>query len=294
MEREGIYYFFEQGDDGGEARHHRQQVVPGRRSTGEPVRFFALGGHDAQRRARRSTPSPAGTARCPAERHAQGLRLHQAHARRLRQRAGRRRRASARSASTASASSRPTTASASPELRAEELLARQVVYRGAGTALYLRAGYIFKLEDHPRPASTRQYLVIEVEHSGNQAIADARPRARSPASSATRSTGSTSTAIPAERRSSAPSARPPWPRIYGFENGIVDGPAESEYAQIDDARALQRQVQVRRERSQGRQGVDLGADDAAARRRHRGLPLPAAQGDRGALHLPRRRPRPAR
>src|SRR5262249_4317288 len=26
----------------------------------------------------------------------------------------------------------------------------------------------------------------------------------------------------------------PWPRIYGYENGSVDGPAESDYAQIDD------------------------------------------------------------
>ncbi len=57
--------------------------------------------------------------------------------------------------------------------------------------------------------------------------------------------------------------------------------------------ALQRQVQVRREQAEGRQGDHLGAHDAAPRRRHRGLPLPSPQGDRGHLQLPRRRPRSA-
>jgi len=40
-------------------------------------------------------------------------------------------------------------------------------------------------------------------------------------------------AIPGETQFRAVSSTP-WPRIYGFENGIVDGPAESEYAQMDD------------------------------------------------------------
>jgi type VI secretion system secreted protein VgrG len=40
-------------------------------------------------------------------------------------------------------------------------------------------------------------------------------------------------AIAADQQYRHPS-HTPWPRIDGFENGIVDGPASSEYAQIDD------------------------------------------------------------
>ena len=50
-------------------------------------------------------------------------------------------------------------------VRAEELSARRVVFRGAGTALSLRPGYTFKLEDHPR--FDGEYLVTELTHAGN-------------------------------------------------------------------------------------------------------------------------------
>src|SRR5262249_54570578 len=41
------------------------------------------------------------------------------------------------------------------------------------------------------------------------------------------------TAIPEKTQFRAQS-QTPWPRIYGYENGSVDGSADSEYAQIDD------------------------------------------------------------
>jgi type VI secretion system secreted protein VgrG len=40
-------------------------------------------------------------------------------------------------------------------------------------------------------------------------------------------------AIPADTQFRAESVTA-WPRIFGYENGVVDGPAESEYAQIDE------------------------------------------------------------
>ncbi|WP_437809970.1 type VI secretion system Vgr family protein [Sorangium sp. So ce1078] len=116
-------------------------------------------------------------------------------------------------------------------LRAEEMLARQVLYHAAGTRTHLRAGCTFVLEDHPRASFNDRHLVIEAHHHGNQ------------------SGGSESfkalldlphddvyfvelTAIPAKTQV-RPESRTPWPRIYGYENGIVDGAADSEYAQID-------------------------------------------------------------
>ena len=178
------------------------------------------------------------------------------------------------------------------KLRAEELLARQVVYRGAGTALHLRPGYMFKLEDHPRSALRHELPGDRGRRtSGNQAIAT-RGDARAHGHRERRGLPGRGDGDPGEACSSAPRARPPWPRIYGYENGTVVRPGRERLRADRRPWAVQRQVQVRRERPQERQGVDLRAHDAAARRRHRGLPLPAAQGHRDCLQLPRRRPGP--
>ncbi len=117
-------------------------------------------------------------------------------------------------------------------MRAEELLAREVLFTGSGTSFYLRAGYTFSLEDHPRASFDMKYLATEVEHQGNQAASTPELR---------RLTGLdtdevyrvTVTAIPATVQFRAES-RAVWPRIYGTEHGIIDGEAHSEYAQIDE------------------------------------------------------------
>jgi len=118
------------------------------------------------------------------------------------------------------------------KLRSEEMLTREVVYHVAGTRSHLRSGYVFELEDHPRSALNTRYLATEVRHFGNQ----------SAAASSFRSLinlehddvyFAEADAIPAETQFRPP-LRTAWPRIYGFENGTVDGPADSEYAQIDD------------------------------------------------------------
>ena len=117
------------------------------------------------------------------------------------------------------------------QLRAEEMLARQVLYHASGTRLHLRAGTAFELEDHPRGPLNQRYLLVETRHHGNQMQGSGHFRdligmehddvyfveVR---------------AIPA-RTQFRPETRAAWPRIYGFEHGVVDGPASSEYAQID-------------------------------------------------------------
>jgi len=117
-------------------------------------------------------------------------------------------------------------------LRAEEMLAREVLFTGSGTSFYLRAGYTFALEDHPRASFDAKYLAIDVEHQGNQGASTAELR---------RLTGLDTdevyrvdvTAIPATVQFRA-ELRTAWPRIYGTEHGTIDGEAESEYAQIDE------------------------------------------------------------
>ncbi|WP_437552174.1 type VI secretion system tip protein TssI/VgrG [Sorangium sp. So ce295] len=118
------------------------------------------------------------------------------------------------------------------QLRAEEYLAREAVYQAAGARLHLRSGTTFELEDHPRARLNAKYLAVELRHHGNQSaghsdFAELAGLAHEEVYFVEVS------AIPAATQFRAES-RTAWPRIYGYENGTVDGSASSEYAQIDD------------------------------------------------------------
>jgi type VI secretion system secreted protein VgrG len=116
-------------------------------------------------------------------------------------------------------------------VKAQSIACRELVLTATGDALGLRAGYTFQLDDAPADLPAK-YLAIEVRHAGAVATSSALVR---------RYTGLDQAetyrvdvvAIPATVQFRAPQSTP-WPRIYGFENGTVDGPAESQYAQIDD------------------------------------------------------------
>ncbi len=116
-------------------------------------------------------------------------------------------------------------------IKAQSIACRELVLSATGTYLGLRAGYTFDLEDGPHDLPAK-YLAIEVRHAG--AVSGA-------SSLVTRYTGLDPketyrvdvVAIPADAQFRAPQSTA-WPRIYGFENGTIDGPAESQYAQIDD------------------------------------------------------------
>jgi type VI secretion system secreted protein VgrG len=232
MEREGIYYFFEQGDDG------ETLVLADNKSAHEalppaPVRFFPLLGHDVsageclhafvcRQRALPASVSfkdydhtkPALDVSGSAPVSPTGLGAINVHGARF---------------------FTPEAGKRLAQLRAEEMRAREQVFTGSGTAFFLRAGYTFDLYDHPRAAFDAKYLVTEVEHFGNQSARTAEML---------RLTGLAGlaedevyrvevTAIPATVQFRA-EQRAPWPRIYGTEHGVVDGEADSEYAQLDD------------------------------------------------------------
>ncbi|HEY4118939.1 MAG TPA: type VI secretion system tip protein TssI/VgrG [Byssovorax sp.] len=126
----------------------------------------------------------------------------------------------------------PSEASRVAKLRAAELFAGASVYRGEGAVFHLRPGYAFELSEHPRDAVNQKYLVTSIEHVCNL-------RAHAPELAAitglTRreSYGASVTAIPASVPFRPPRATPR-PRISGFEAAVVDGPATSDYAQLDD------------------------------------------------------------
>ena len=229
MEREGLYYYFEQ-----EEEREKLVITDNRASQHElvsdPVRFYALAGGDVTAKEclqtficrHRSLP---GTVRFKDHDYTKpklnvsgsatvsrtGLGEVSIHGARF---------------FTPDAGKRLAT------LRAEEMLAREVVFTGSGTSFYLRAGYTFALEDHPRQSFDAKYLATEVEHVGNQAASTPELR---------RLTGLDTdevyrvdvTAIPATVQFRA-ELRTAWPRIYGTEHGVIDGEADSDYAQIDD------------------------------------------------------------
>lgn len=229
MEREGIYYYFEHGEQS------EKLIVTDHKAVHEdldaaPVRFFALASGDVSAQEclhsfvcrRRSLPAKvrfkdhdyakptldvAGDAAVSTsgagEISVHGARFFNADAgKRL------------------------------ARLRAEELLCREVVFQGSGTAYYLRSGYTFSLQDHPRQSFDAKYLATEVEHTGNQAASTAEMK---------RLTGLDLeevyrvevTAIPAATQYRA-ERKATWPRIYGTEHGVIDGEADSDYAQIDE------------------------------------------------------------
>lgn len=115
---------------------------------------------------------------------------------------------------------------------AEMYKAREVIYQAVGTRLHVRPGYVFELEDHPRAAFNTEYVAIEVSHSGNQAKGGKNLSEFIPLDHDDVYIVEV-TAIPAKTQFRADRSTP-WPRIYGYENGIICGNADSEYAQLDD------------------------------------------------------------
>jgi type VI secretion system secreted protein VgrG len=117
------------------------------------------------------------------------------------------------------------------KIRAEEYLAGQEVYHAAGRVFHLRPGYRFTLEDHPRAAFNAAYLTTEIDHQGNQAtgfklieeILDLEP------SDVYRVELK---AIPVKVQFRAKRVTP-WPRIDGVMDAVVDGAAGGPYAEID-------------------------------------------------------------
>ncbi|MDC0742488.1 type VI secretion system Vgr family protein [Polyangium mundeleinium] len=118
-------------------------------------------------------------------------------------------------------------------IRAEEIAARQTVYTGTGPQFYLRPGYVFMLEEHPRLAFNSEYLTIEIEHVGNQSASGEDMVMLFGEEAPTKETYlATVHAIPHATQFRA-ERKTPWPRIDGVVDGVVDGTAASPYAQID-------------------------------------------------------------
>mgnify|MGYP001156581501 FL=1 len=121
-------------------------------------------------------------------------------------------------------------------VRQESMKVSAKTYRAEATLLGLQPGALFHLEDHPRPAFAKDYLVTEAEHVGwNETpggeIAELIELEipKGPSTLYTVRLSAIEKEVPFRL-----SKRTPWPRIDGYETATIDGPAESDYAQIDD------------------------------------------------------------
>ncbi|MDY7227174.1 type VI secretion system Vgr family protein [Hyalangium rubrum] len=123
------------------------------------------------------------------------------------------------------------------QARAEELKAREAIFEGRGRAFEAQPGYLFEVCEHPRPSFNASYLAVTVEHEGSQGIGDVEELDDEAPTQLNRDAEPTYfmrvEAIPSGVQFRPPQLTPV-PRIFGVETGRVDGEQESQYAQIDE------------------------------------------------------------
>lgn len=119
-------------------------------------------------------------------------------------------------------------------VRAEELACRETLYEGLSSVPHVRSGYLFKLEGHFRDALNTAYLTVEAHHQGGQEaylsqvlgvdIADApdTPYYRN-----------TFTAIDALTQYRA-EQKTEKPKFYGVLSAKIDASQSGQYAELDD------------------------------------------------------------
>jgi type VI secretion system secreted protein VgrG len=228
MEREGMYYYFEQGDDR-EILVITDYLQNHHASSHKPVRFHPQSGGDTSAGASFESFT-CKQARLPAAVHLREYDYTKP--------------------SLDVSGSHPISAASLGEIhdhaenfltpdegkrlatvRSQEFLAREKVFQAEGRVYNLRSGYTFLLDDHPRAAFNTDYLVTSLEHFGNQSgnAADLRKFIDLPYDDVYRCHVR---CIPATTQYRAP-RRTALPRIYGVEEAVIDAEDGHPYAEID-------------------------------------------------------------
>ncbi len=119
-------------------------------------------------------------------------------------------------------------------IRAEGFKCREKLFHGESAVPFIRPGFVFTLEGHYRQSFNQDYLTIQVDHRGNQAayFLAGLGKTQGEADREARYENSF-TAIPAEVQF-RPLSETPRPRFSGTMNAWVDASGSGKYAQIDD------------------------------------------------------------
>lgn len=113
------------------------------------------------------------------------------------------------------------------DIRAEEIRARKAVYRGEGMVVRLSPGYRFTLSEHFRSSFNQSYQVLRLDHQGRA------PQFMDEAAPGVAAYDCQFTAIEADVQYRPPRSAPK-PRFFGTINAVVDAEGDGQYAEIDD------------------------------------------------------------
>ncbi len=128
----------------------------------------------------------------------------------------------------------PEEGNALARIRAEELLCREVLFFGDGTVSPLLPGYIFELDEHYRDSYNQRYLVTGITHQGVQADYLAMTAGISRINELTTPAYNNQfTCIP-ENVQYRPERKTAKPRMDGTLNAKIDAEGDGQYAEIDD------------------------------------------------------------
>lgn len=116
-------------------------------------------------------------------------------------------------------------------VKAQAIGCRETTLTAVGNVIGPRAGYRMAIDHQPEDLE-EEWLAVEVELSG--VVAGWTEEVGRLTGLTKKQTIETKVfAVPSSVQYRAPQTTP-WPRIYGLENGVVSGEADSPYAQIDD------------------------------------------------------------
>jgi len=120
------------------------------------------------------------------------------------------------------------------KIRAEEIMCRENVYHGESTAPNLCPGFFYELEDHYRQNYNQKYLIVEVEHEGHQTGSFWAGVEKKSAKGEKKLTYTNSfTAIRSDVQF-RPECKTLKPKFYGTMNANIDAAGSGEYAELDD------------------------------------------------------------
>ncbi len=119
-------------------------------------------------------------------------------------------------------------------LRAEKILCRRNAYHAESAAAFLRPGYFFDLERHFRKDFNAKYLLVGLEHEGSQASLLAAGVAASPTDAEKRPFYRNSFQAIKSDVQFRPEIETPKPRFHGTINAKVESEGEGQYAELDE------------------------------------------------------------
>lgn len=119
------------------------------------------------------------------------------------------------------------------KIRAEDQLVNKKTFYATGGATMLYAGFKLTVDQHPISQYNAEYLITAIEHYGYDSQLGPQWGSLIEKKYSKNPYRVEVSAISAETQFRRGQVTP-WPRVDGFENATVDGPIASQYAQIDD------------------------------------------------------------